>query len=116
MSLLARERDEDPRFLLTLFNAAVCGIADTLIHASEPSRLLYVAELDASPAALPSRPSSTESLGGAAAGKRHQRQQQRNEKNKDPAVEEYLGELSRLRAEAEKAFSGGGERERAAAA
>lgn len=67
----------------------------------------------ASPAALPlssaSRPSSTDSLGGggeAAAAKRKQKQQQRETKKKDPAVEQYLDELSRLRAEAEKAFSG----------
>ena len=67
----------------------------------------------ASPAALPSRPSSTESLAGAAttAEKRGKK------KIVDPAVEQYLGELSRLRAEADKAFSGGQqEGERAAAA
>jgi hypothetical protein len=72
----------------------------------------------ASPAALPlssaSRPSSTDSLGvggEAAAAKRKQKHQQRETKKKDPAVEQYLDELSRLRAEAEKAFSGtGGER------
>jgi hypothetical protein len=68
----------------------------------------------ASPAALPSRPSSAESLGGVAAFEKKKQQQ---ENKKDPAAEQYLDELSRLRAEAEKAFSvSGGERERAAAA
>jgi hypothetical protein len=78
----------------------------------------------ASPAALAavSRPSSTESLDdrGAAKEKKSVVHKKRQAEKQDPAVGQYLGELSRLRAEAERAFGGGGggggERERGSAA
>ena len=39
--------------LLRMYNEAVCGVMDTLLQASLPSHLLYVAEMLKTPAALP---------------------------------------------------------------
>lgn len=53
LAVMGRANDDDPRYLLHMYNKAVTGIMDRLLQKSTPSGYWYIAEAEHSAAAMP---------------------------------------------------------------